>query len=346
MRSAPIWSAVVVLALCGSAAVAAKTCAAKWAQYLDGTVVAVVQIKRAGSLCEGETATVSEQTLRFRMTCSGDEFALDVLLPHPVDESRVSVKREPGALVAVTLHKKNAALWWSSLAKHPEKFKTLLSRDFGRGDPEPDPEELEELGAELAAAVDAGGGVSQATPSSRKQAEAAEKAEQLEAQAMQDWEAALPKAQQELLGNKVSPQMIARLKALMEVLPSQQVQIGTVLGNLQLRKGDTAEGQATLRRALKRCKGRDEACKGAHQTLAESITRGGASDAATVAEAVKLYKKGAALLPDSYETYYQLGRHLNMQPKTPIGGKKAAAAPSFLPPMGVFGCMLRWRPSW
>jgi hypothetical protein len=36
---------------------ATRTCAAKWAQYLDGTIVAVVQLKRGGGLCEGETAT-------------------------------------------------------------------------------------------------------------------------------------------------------------------------------------------------------------------------------------------------------------------------------------------------
>ena len=35
------------------------------------------------------------------MVCAGEEFALNVLLQHPVDESRVSVKREPGALVVV-----------------------------------------------------------------------------------------------------------------------------------------------------------------------------------------------------------------------------------------------------
>ena len=36
---------------------AAKTCAVKWAQYLDGTVVAVVQLQREGRLCEGEIAS-------------------------------------------------------------------------------------------------------------------------------------------------------------------------------------------------------------------------------------------------------------------------------------------------
>ena len=49
-----------------------RTCAAKWAQYLDGTVIAAIQIKRGGKLCEDETATVVDQTLRYTMNCNGE----------------------------------------------------------------------------------------------------------------------------------------------------------------------------------------------------------------------------------------------------------------------------------
>ena len=64
-----------------------------------------------------------------------------------------------------------------------------------------------------------------------------------------------------------------------------------------------------LRRSIKVCKN-GLGCRGAHQALAESITKhGAAAEAAVVTEAIELYQKGATLLPDHYETYYQLGRH-------------------------------------
>lgn len=218
MRTAAVLRLLLLLA-CSSLASTAKTCAVKWAQTLDGTVVAVVQIKRSGKLCEGESATVVDQTLHYRMTCSGDEFGIDVLLQHPVDEARVSVKREPGSLVAITLHKASAAVWWSSLAKHPDKFKTLISRDFGRGDAEPDPEELEELAS---AAVDAASGSATQRPSG-KEAAAAARAEADKAHMQEDWQDALQKAQEEMTSGKVSPQLVARLKTLKEVLPEQAI---------------------------------------------------------------------------------------------------------------------------
>lgn len=44
--------------------------------------------------------------------------------------------------------------------------------------------------------------------------------------------------------------------------------------------------------ALKKCKKDQPECKGGHQLLADSITRGGtSSDKATIKEAVKLYKQ-------------------------------------------------------
>lgn len=306
-----------------------RTCAAKWAQYLDGTVIAAIQIKRGGKLCEDETATVVDQTLRYTMNCNGEEFALTVLLQHPVDEARVSVKREPGALVVVTLQKLTTSVWWSSLAQHPEKFKTLLSRWPQRGDSEPDPEELEEMAA---ATVDAASGGATKRPSKKDQAEAAKK-EAVREQALADLEEALPKAREELESRKVTPQTIARFKGLEQVLPDQGPQILTVLGNLQIANGGTQEGQASLRRAIKQCKGKKaDMCRGAHQLLARSITRDNtATDAATVSEAVKLLKTGSRLIPDDYETRYQLGRHLNMMPagKVPVGGKKDTAAAAF-----------------
>jgi len=55
-------------------------------------------------------------------------------------EERIVTRRE-NAYMVVTLRKRVAALWWTSLAKHPEQFKTLIARDFTRGDAEPDPDE-------------------------------------------------------------------------------------------------------------------------------------------------------------------------------------------------------------
>lgn len=118
---------------------AAGTLSAKWAQHLDGQVVVVVALKRDRMLCEGEQAIVEEETLRLSMLCGEVEYALSVLLQQPVEE-RIVTRRE-NAYMVVTLRKRVAALWWTSLAKHPEQFKTLIARDFTRGDAEPDPDE-------------------------------------------------------------------------------------------------------------------------------------------------------------------------------------------------------------
>ena len=59
--------ACLAVCLAAQPSASAKTCSAKWAQYIDGTVVAAISLKRAGGLCQGETATVEEQVLTFRM---------------------------------------------------------------------------------------------------------------------------------------------------------------------------------------------------------------------------------------------------------------------------------------
>jgi len=360
MLAARVVHSSLLLSLCS----AAKPVACKWAQHLNGQLDAVFQIKRAGGLCEGERATVEAQTLLFSMVCAGEEYALSVPLQHPVDESRVSLRRERAQAV-VTMHKKSLGVWWSSLAKQPEKFKKLIERDQGRGDPEPDPEDLEDAAAEAAstgdaaafadadlasARVDADGratsvteGFSSSTATSRRAKAAAEAAEAEQQAAHQEWEQAHGEATKELQdGGKVTPQTVAKLKALLHVLQSEEGLIARMLGLLYLKRGDKSDGETMLRRAIKLCKTNEDWCKGVHQTLAQSLTnspsgRHGEASPAAAKEALKLYQKGTALMPDDYETYYQIGRLLNTPPeqrggkkggKDPIGGKsdKASAA--------------------
>ena len=236
----PVWVAVFLGLI--HVAAAAKPCAAKWAQYRDGTVIAVVSIKRAGTVCTDEAASVVDGVLKITMQCAGDEYGLNVPLQEAVHTDRVSIKREPGALVVVSLHKQNAATWWTSLAKEPSKFKSLLTPDVGRGDAEPDPDEFEEMAS---VAVDAGtGGATNKV--SKKAAQAAQAAEQLREQALADWEDVLASAQDELSRGKIKPQTIARLKTLREVLPDQRSHISIVLGTMLLRRGDKAEGDSDL----------------------------------------------------------------------------------------------------
>ena len=315
---------------------AARTCAAKWAQYLDGTVVAVVQLQREGQLCKGETASVDDnQTLHFSMQCAGEEYALDVVLQHAVDEGKARLTREPGAVAVVSLQKAAAHVWWTSLALHPDKYKALLTRDFGRGDPEPDPDELEEMAAEASTVewkVDGSGRATKApkkqkAPPTKKETRAAEAAMRQQDSAMAEWDILAEHAQRELKPTaRVTPQTVAKLKALRAELPEEDARISAMLGYLYLKRGDTTDGQTMLRRSIKMCKN-GIGCRGAHQALAESITKhGGATEAAVVAEAIELYQKGSMLLPDHYETYYQLGRMLSIQSSGPIGGKSDAAA--------------------
>ena len=122
---------LVLVALAESAP---KPAALKWSQFLDGSLTAVFQLKRGASeLCEGETATVEDSGLRlkFEMTCSGEPYSLSVLMPHAVMEERVTVRRVR-AEAHVTLHKDDPGVWWSSLARHPEQYKTLVQRDTQR----------------------------------------------------------------------------------------------------------------------------------------------------------------------------------------------------------------------
>ena len=190
-----------------STAVVAKPPAAKWAQFLDGSLTAVFQLKRGSSeLCEGEDAAVEDQgmTLLYSMNCSGEIYELKVLLQQPVDPTRTTVRRVRAEAI-VTLHKDDPGLWWSSLAKHPKQFKTLIQRDTTRGDIEPDEDELVDAAAKVRArraaggsgatqvAVDVAGSVS--TPLSAKmEEEATAKAAKLE----QDVQEALEDASQEL----------------------------------------------------------------------------------------------------------------------------------------------------
>ena len=197
------------------------------------------------------------------MVCAGEEYALSVPLQHPIDEKRVSLRRERAQAV-VTMHKKSVGVWWSSLAKQPEKFKKLIERDQGRGDPEPDPEDLEDAAVEAAATrdaaafadadlasarVDADGrttmteGFSSSKATSRKAKAAAEAAEAEQQAALQEWEQTHKEAAKELQpGGKVTPQTVSKLKALMEVLKDQEGLIARVLGSMYLKRGDKNDG--------------------------------------------------------------------------------------------------------
>ena len=194
-------------------------------------------------------------------------------------------------------------------------------------DMEPDPDDLEEMAAVTqAATVDASGGAAQTAPK--------KKSMQREAM-MQDWEQAREEAVGELAPEgKVSPQLIGRLKTLRKALVEEEGPISQMLGFLLLKRGDKADkadGEMMLRRAIKLCRKGDSSCRGAHQALAQSLTREplAGSDSNVIGEAIKLYNKGAALMPDDYETYYQLGRMYNMQPKIKVGGKADKAAAAF-----------------
>ena len=144
---------IAVLALVRATAAQAKPAAVKWSQFLDGSLVAVFQLKRGSSeLCTGETASVEDNGFRlvYKMTCSGEPYELNVLMPQAVIPERTAVKRVR-AEAHVTLHKEDPGVWWSSLARHPEMFKTLVQRDTQRGDLEPDEDELAEASSRVRA---------------------------------------------------------------------------------------------------------------------------------------------------------------------------------------------------
>ena len=179
------------------------------------------------------------------MRCAGEEYALDMLLQHAVDDGQVRLTREPGAVAVVTLQKAAAHVWWTSLARHPDKYKALLSRDFGRGDPEPDPDELEEMAADATVEwkVDGSGRATKApkkqraAPPSRREARAAEAAVRQRESAMAEWDIVAEHAQRELQPTaRVTPQTVAKLKALRAELPEEDARISAMLGYLYLKR--------------------------------------------------------------------------------------------------------------
>lgn len=321
---------LMLAALLATASAAPKPAALKWSQFLDGSVTAVFQLKRGASeLCTGETALVEDLGMRliYRMTCSGELYELNVVLPKAVITERTTVKRIR-AEAHVTLHKEDPGIWWSSLARHPEMYKTLVQRDTQRGDLEPDEDELAEAAAKVratragskarqeqmqgqqpqVASVDAASGG--ATSLSGK---AKEEAAMRQAKLEQDIEEALTDASEELKPEgSVAPQTVSKLKALRQAVPKNG-RVALVLAYLMLKRGDRAKFVIPLLRdAIKL----EPDQPGAHQQLAQLLTKGmekGEGDSAAVAqEAAELYFKGSLLLPTDAETYYQLGRYLQM----------------------------------
>ena len=88
---------------------APKPTSAKWAQYRDGRLEVVIPIQRgkgaAVKHCTGEHAEATGGSqLLYTMSCEGEPYELKVELQHPVDASRVGLRRER-AYAVVTLHK-------------------------------------------------------------------------------------------------------------------------------------------------------------------------------------------------------------------------------------------------
>ena len=354
---------LLVVGASPSSAVVAKPAAAKWAQFLDGSLTAVFQLKRGTSeLCEGESAKIEDQgmTLLYSMACSGELYELKVLLQQPVDPARATVRRVRAEAI-VTLHKDDPGKWWSSLAKHPKQFKTLIQRDTTRGDLEPDEDELVDAAAKVRArraaggsgatqaAVDAAGSVS--TPLSAKaEEEASAKAAKLE----QEVQEALDEASAELQPDgKVTPQTVSRLKALRQAAPDKG-RVALLLSYLLLKRNEKPKYVIPMLREAIRLEP-DQA--GSHQTLAQLLAKNlgdGAADMDRALEAAALYQKGSMLMPSDAETYYQLGRMLQITDGAVAGegakkgkkGKKAAAAAAPAPPAGSIagrGDVAAWR---
>ena len=274
---------------------AAHTTSAKWWQTRAGIVNLAIKIKRRGELCENERADVFDETLTYAMECAGETYELIVPLQHPVDEGRAAVRRER-AEVIVTLHKSASSTWWTSLAKHPEKFNKLLERDFHRGDSEPDPDEEQEDDPAMRVGVDASGQPIAGSAKAKHQA------------LMEDLEDAIDQAQRQTRNEvAVRPQTVARLKALRKAVPDDS-RVPQLLGMLLLRRGDASEAVPMLRDALKL----EPRQTGTHQMLAQTLLSVSPADPATIAEAAKLYRAGSKLIPNDPETYYQLGRMHNM----------------------------------
>jgi len=302
-----------VLLVCStSVCVAARTASAKWGQTLDGSIILHILLKRGKSLCNDETAEVVDQTLHFVMMCSDDSYELHVPLAHAVDATRTSVRRER-AYAVVTLMKMEKHQWWSNPAKHPEKFKKLLERDFALGDPQPDPDDDVPPPPPVQVGVDAAG-----NPLTAEEMQAIEDADA-------DMQATLEKAQAELRrpDAKVTKQTIAKLKKLRKERP-QEAPVALMLGYLHLKKGDDKSAVPTLRAALELAPD----SLGAHQSLAQLLAK--RFDATSISEATELYRQGSRLMPTDAETYYQLGRMLNMRQaaggaEVPIGGKSDEA---------------------
>ena len=205
-----------------------------------------------------------------------------------------------------------------------QKFKKLIERDQAKGDPEP--EDDEDLAAAAATAaeeaakavtVDADGNT-------------IDREEALLSEALQDGQADLPPSK------KVRPQTVSRLKALLKEPDgligddvSKQADVHVMLGYLLIKRGDEADAIPILRRALRL----DAERRGLHQALAQALTkrapftRHDGSDAfrAALAEVTSLYEQGTALVPEDAESFYQLGRMLNMDPAVARGGAKDGA---------------------
>ena len=232
---------------------AARTTSAKWAQWRDGTLEVTTSVKRGKSLCVEEKFTISDDTLHFTMQCEGEAYELRVALQHPVHAASVKTRRERANAIA-TFRKSDASIWWSSLAKHPEKYKKLLEREVNRGDSEPDEDEDPAVQGGSAAtpgatrvSLDAEG-----KPMSQKELDENELTE-----AMSD-------AQEEMQpASQVKPQTVARLKALWKK-STAVTDVGVMLASLLIKRGDGVDAVPLLRKVIKLA----PRTKGAHQQLA------------------------------------------------------------------------------
>ena len=312
-----------LLHLCIPLILAVKPTSLKWAQYRDGTLVATFPLKRGQTdLCDNEVAVVEDGTLKFAMSCAGEPYELNVELQHPVDEQRVTLRRQRSYAI-VTLAKVSVSIWWSNFAKHPQKFKKLIERDPSQGDDEPDEEEAAALAAVAAqeaqqVGVDSDG-------------KAVSKEELLLNEAIEAGRQDLGDPKQ-----KVRPQTVSKLKAVLvdpkdlkgakatKAAKLQQADAHALLGTLLIKRGDIADAIPLLVRTLKLQPKR----KGMHQTLANALqnvpplslgwvphgtTEEAATYTAALDEVTELYRTGSRLMPDEAETYYQLGRMINMK---------------------------------
>ena len=306
-----------------------KVPSAKWAQTIDGIVFVTIQLKRGGSqLCEGEEASiVPPDGLRFQMFCVGEAWALSIELPHGV-EDRVAIRRER-AQVVLSLKKLDPTIWWQSLAKYPEKFKTLLQRDTTRGDPEPDPDELS--GAEASAMADDPS--STVTLDSNGQPIDAAEARRA-ALDEKEYEDAMKEAQEELKRadaekKKVRLKVIKRLRALKAKSPKldDMGRISVMLGYLLVRRGEVTEAEPLLINSMDRDP--DFAPKLLQSISGDSGFLDGS--AASITMATRLYEHGTKMFPSEAEYQYQLGRMHQMARESTgssegeIGGKSDAA---------------------